>query len=252
MSAAAPLSQGINTLSRILYSMDGPHEGPLADIPSSWSWGSHPEVDAVQPPPGWMAATAWGQVYADANFATREPSQGTVRVELKDMAMSVFSNSQHRWVAVESTPQVSGTHYVDNFSGNSSIGADWQTEPDGGISSSLVAGYNVHFWPTGSRASLPIAASDIGAVYTTVQARLIGANVASAHYLLNVGGDWWQTPTAAYPNNSQIGQGRFMYLSGNWAAYNFWTGGTYSAQPPGWSDSQMTSSNPPANAMGAP
>jgi hypothetical protein len=89
-------------------------------------------------------------------------------------------------------------------------------------------------------------------VYVTVQARLIGASVGSAHYLLNVGGDWWQTPTAPYPNNAGIGEGRFMAVSGSWGAYDFWTGGSYSANPPGWTDAQMSGSNAPIDAMGLP
>jgi hypothetical protein len=242
--------QTLNSVSRILYSMDGPYEAPIADVPTSWSWGSHPVIDSVSPPSGYSSATAWGTVYANANFANSEPAQGSVRVELKNIEMYFWSNSQQRWVKAQGTTQVGGEHYVDNFANNSSIACDWQSEPDGGLSSALILGYNVHFWPTGSRATYPISASDIGGVYTTVQARLIGANVGSAHYLLNVGGDWWQSQTAAYPNNSGIGVGRYMALSGSWAAYNFWTGGSYA--PPGWSDAQMSASNPPVDAMGLP
>jgi len=251
-TTAAPKASGVNSSTRILYSMDGAHEGPLADIPSSWSWGAHPSVGDVSPPSGWTSATAWGQVYADANFAGSEPAQGSVRVELKNMQSYVWSNSQSKWLQVQGTTQVDGAHYVDNFANNASIACDWRTEGDGGISSGLVAGYNVHFWPTGSRPTLPVPASDIGGVYTTVQARLIGTNVANAHYLLNVGGDWWQTPSALYPNNAGVGEGRFMSLSGSWAAYDFWTGGAYSANPPGWTDPQMTASNAPVDAMGLP
>jgi len=242
MSGTPPVSL-INPISRVLYSMDGPHESLLAGVPAGWSWGSHPSVDAVTPPAGMSSMTAWGQVYASAGAA--EPPQGTVRVELMNMAAYVWSNAHHQWVLAQDTADVDGGHFVQDFSGNAAIAADWRVEPDGGISAAMVPGYNLHFWPTGSRPNLPIPASDVGGAYVTVQARLIGSAVASAHYVADVGGDWWRTPSSPYDqgeNNPGIGEGRFMYLSGSWAAYDFWTGGAYATHPVGWTDEQMASS----------
>src|SRR5581483_11854525 len=222
-TTAAPAST-LNSLARIDYCMDGPHEGLLHGVPPSWSWGSHPTVGNATNGAD-AAITSWGQVYADVNAT--EPSSG-VRVELKNMETYVWSLSQRRWLRVQATVQVSGDHYVEDFANNASIAADWQTEPDGGISSSMVGGYNLHFWPTGSRGS--VAPSDIGAVYTTYQARLIGPNAAAARYLANVGGDWWLNTTVGYgdgTNNPGIGQGRFVYLSTNWNSVDFYTGGAY-------------------------
>jgi hypothetical protein len=224
-TSAAAWSPSTNPVSRALYSMDGPHEGPMAGIPASFSWRSHPVVESVQPAAGWDSATAWGVVYADANDASSEPAQGSVRVELRDMQLHVWSDTQSAWLQVQGTAPVTGAHYLEDFAGNANVPADLRAEADGGVSSALIAGYNLHVWPSGDRPALPVPASDIGAVYVTVQARLIGAGAASARYLLGVGADWWQTPTAAFPANAGIGTGRFMYLSGSWASYDFWTGG---------------------------
>jgi hypothetical protein len=230
--------------------MDGPHEGPLHGVPSSWSWALHPTIDSAFNNQD-TAMTAWGQIYADANAV--EPSSG-VRIEIKNMEAYVWSLSQRRWLRVQGTVQVSGGHYAEDFANNASISADWQSEPDGGISSGMVAGYNLHFWPSAGRGS--VAASDIGGVYTTYQARLIGANAGAAKYLANVGGDWWLNATIGYgngTNNPGIGQGRFVYLSQSWSAVDFYTGGQYGAAVPGaWTDAQLAASNPPIDAMGLP
>ncbi len=259
-TTAAPAT-GLNSVARIEYSMAGPHEGQMQGVPTSWSWGSHPEVDDAIPGGGngrFPYMTAWGQVYPDANAT--EPAQGSVRVEVKNMEAYVFSKSRHAWVRVQGTVQVGGAWFVDSWA--SSRTPDWRTEADGGVSVSMPTdGEFFHFWPSAGRGQLPIAQSDVGGVYTTYQARLIGAAAGTARLLANVGGDWWvdaSSPnnggTGPNGNNDQIGEGRFMYLSPNWSAIDFYTGGVYgpSAYPPAWPGSQLAASNPPLDAMGLP
>jgi len=248
-TAGAPQST-INSMTQILSSMDDADEGPLAGVPSDYSWCCHPVVYDVQPPTGYDSATPWGQVYADANYTNHEPRG--VQVEIENLAMFVWSNSESQWVEVVESQQVAGAHYVNDYDGNSSAPLHWTTQPDGGVSASMVNGYNIQFWITGTRPTLPIPASDIGAVYTQFQARLIGTGLSSAYFLANAGADWWETPTADYPDNAGVGQGRFVFLTGNWQAFDFWTGGAYSTNPPGWTDAQMEASNPPLDPMGEP
>jgi hypothetical protein len=259
-SSFSTLSTSLNSVARIGYSMNGPHEGQMQGVPTSWSWGSHPEVDNPVPNPtsrfDW--STAWGQVYPDANAT--EAAQGSVRVEVKHMEEFVYSASQHKWLRVQGTVGVGGAWFVDNWS--SSRTPDWRTEADGGVSVSMPTdGEFFHFWPSSGRGQLPIAPSDVAAVYTTYQARLIGTNAANAKFLANVGADWWVNATSPNNgvtgptgNNEQVGEGRFMYLSSNWSAIDFYSGGTYgpAAYPPAWGASQLASSNPPIDAMGLP
>jgi hypothetical protein len=198
---------------------------------------------------GYSAITGWGVIYADANAG--EPPAGTVRVELKNLETYVWSISQTKWLRVQATVQVTGGHYFEDFANNASIDPDWQTEPDGGISSGMVTGYNLHIFPSSRSA---VTASDIGGVYVTYDARLIGANAGSARYLADAGADWWQTTTAPYPGNTGVGMGRYTYLAPNWTAIDFYTGGVYgpAAYPPAWTAAQLAASNPPIDAMGAP
>ncbi|MFI5240708.1 MAG: dockerin type I domain-containing protein [Candidatus Saccharimonadia bacterium] len=246
----------LNSVARILYDMIAPHEGVLHGVPLSYSWASTPTVGNPTPPTGMGAITAWGQIYADAT--TTEPAN--VRVEMKNMETYLWSNSAQKWNRVQSTVTIQGAHYVEDFVGNVSIAADARTEADGGISTTMVSGYNFHFYPP-SRATVPNP-SDVGAVFTTYQARLIldnpaGANnLAQAKYLANVGADWWVNTTIGFGtgnNNPGVGQGRFTYLTSNWQAENFYTGGpTASGLAGAWAPTQLQANPPPLDGMGLP
>jgi hypothetical protein len=248
-----PVQSGINSVDRILFSMNGPHEGAPHGVPTYWSWAQHPDLGAVTPPAGMSSITGWGQIYADASNA----HPANVRVELRNMETYVWSKSNHAWTRVQADPHVDGGHFVEDFAGNSAIPTDLRAEPDGGNSTGMVSGYNFHFWPAAGRGTLPNP-SDIGAVYTTVQARLILDNPAGpdnrsqARYLANMGGDWWRTTTAPFgdgTNNPAIGEGRFTYLTPNWTAIDFYTGGPVVSAPNSWTETQLLNSPPPINVM---
>jgi hypothetical protein len=239
---------------RILYSMNGLHEGAPHGVPTYWSWAEKPSLQNATPPAGMSAITGWGQIYADATNA--QPAN--VRVELRNMETYVWSDSNHAWTRVQSAAHVEGAHFVEDFSGNSSIPTDLRAESDGGTSTAMVSGYNFHFWPANGRGNLPNP-SDVGAVFTTVQARLIlddpsgPDNRNQARYLANTGADWWRTTTAPYgdgTNNPGVGQSRFTYLTTNWTAIDFYTGGPIATAPGSWTQTQLQTSNPPTNAIG--
>ena len=240
----------LNSVATIQYDMDGPHEAAPAGVPTDWSWAQHPVVDNAVPPSDCTSLTAWGTVYAVAGAT--EPTG--VRVELKDIESYVFLKSQDKWVRAQASVQVTGWHDANDFS-NSGLAVNWNSEPDGGISADLVSGHNVEFYPTGARGT--IDPSDVAGAYTTVQARLIGPDAATAQYLANMGGDWWQNATVGYGDGSHnpgIGQGRFVRLGTNWQAVSFYSGGGYgpAAYPPGWGAAQLAASNPPLDGMGLP
>ena len=251
-SAAAAVT--INSLDRILYSMNGPHEGAPHGVPTSFSWAQGPSLRSVGPPAGMSAITSWGQIYADSS----DSRPANVRVELRNMETYVWSNSRNEWTRVQADAHVDGAHYLEDFAGNSSMPANLRAEADGGVSTTMDSGYNFHFWPAGERGTLT-EPSDVGAVYTTMQARLIlddpngPDNRSQARYLANAGADWWRTTTASFGdgnNNPGVGQSRFTYLTSDWTAINFYTGGPIATAPNSWSEDQLRTSNPPTNAMG--
>ncbi|HSX47872.1 MAG TPA: hypothetical protein VLF63_03795 [Patescibacteria group bacterium] len=246
-----------NTVPHILYSMESPHEGIPHGVPSSYPWQSQPIVKRPIPPAGWAAVTTWGQIYADAT--TVEPSN--VRVEVKNIECYLWSISSKKWLRTQAYATVVGGHYLEDFSTNSPLSAALRTEPDGGISTTMISGYNFHFYPT-ARAII-VNPTDIGAVFTTYQARLIvdnptgPNNISTARYLANVGGDWWKNTTIGYGgiavNNAGIGQGRFTYLTGSWQAEDFYTGGPVaSGLANAWTEAQLQANPPTLDGMGPP
>ena len=252
--ASVPAAGKINSLDRILYSMSGPHEGAPHGVPTSFSWAKSPSLQNVTPPAGMSAITGWGQIYSDASNV--QPAN--VRVELRNMETYVWSNTNHAWTRVQAAAHVDGAQYVEDFAGNAAVPASVRSEADGGVSTGMVSGFNFHFWPAGERGNLTDP-GDIGAVYTTVQGRIIldnpsgPDNRSQSRYLANTGADWWRTLMATFgdgTNNPGVGQSRFTYLTNDWTAINFYTGGPIASAPDSWSEDQVRTSNPPTNAMG--
>ena len=233
--------------------MNSSHEGAPHGVPSYWSWAQKPSLQSASPPAGMSAVTSWGQIYSDSS--NTQPAN--VRVELRNMETYVWSNSGHAWIRVQTNSRVDGAHFVEDFAGNAAVPTDLRNEPDGGNSTGMVSGYNFHFWPTDGHASLPNP-SDIGGVYTTVQARLIlddpsgPDNRSQARYIANTGADWWRTANASYgdgSNNPGIGQGRFTYVTSSWTALDFYTGGPIATAPGSWTEAQLRNNPPPVNVM---
>ncbi|HUD03376.1 MAG TPA: hypothetical protein VMR51_01150, partial [Patescibacteria group bacterium] len=249
----------INSISKIIYDMNGPYEGCLHGVPSYYSWVTYPDSSGAYPPSGMTAMTVWGLIYADCT--TTEPSN--VRIEMRNMESYYWSIGQQKWIRMQAQAQPGGAHYFEDFTGNTSISADLRSESDGGISTTMVTGYNFHFYPS-NRGSLPANPGDVGGIFTTYQARLIldnpagPNNLSSAKYLAESGADWWANLTIGFgsgDNNPGIGQGRFTYLTTNYTAINFWTGGDWVIENDHggtglWTNAQITQNPPPLDAMG--
>jgi hypothetical protein len=230
--------------------MDWPHAGCPHGVPTYYSWQSVPEVDDATDASAQPLTIPWGQIYADCTAT--EPTN--VRIELRNIEEWLWSKSQSKWVEVATSPTVNGGHFSECFCGSDGPQPNWRQESDGGISSTMVAGYNLHFWTTAGRVPIQLPASGIGAVYSTFEARLIlddptgPNNLAQAKYLANAGADWWSANGAQNPSP---GMGRFTYLTTSWQAEDFYTGSgpdnTYgpSAYPPGWTNLQLEAFAPP-------
>ena len=233
--------------------MNAAGDGAPHGVPTYWSWAQKPSLQSVTPPAGMSAITGWGQIYSDASNV--QPAN--VRVELRNMETYVWSNTNHAWTRVQAAAHVDGAHFVEDFAGNAATPTDLRAEPDGGVSTGMASGFNFHFWPATGRGALPNP-SDVGGVYTTVQARLILDNPSGpdnrgqARYLANTGGDWWRTTSIGYgdgTNNPGVGQSRFTYVTSDWTAINFYTGGPIAIAPNSWTEAQLRASVPPVNLM---
>ena len=214
------------TLEEIIGDMKLPHEGLPHGIPASYNWQAKPRPGAVEPPAGWTAAIAWGQVYewAGGNTATN------TRIQIKDLALYYLSKKDNKWHLLQSSFRVEGANYREDFVDDVNKPADIRVESDGSISTTCGGGYNFHFWPSTGRSKFP--ANEVAGCFVTVKARLIVGDKTKpddrnkAKYLMSVGGDWWQSLTAPwdqFKTNADMGIGRFRFISNEWKSFNMYS-----------------------------
>ena len=150
-------------------------------------------------------------------------------VELGNVEAYTLSKSTGNWRKLQGCVAPRGAAYLDDFSGDAYTPAQEVAQSNGMIAITAGGGYNFHFAPY-QRAT--ITPTDIAAIFTTCQARLVIANPngpddrANAKFILNMGGDYWRTLTDSFgdgANNPGIGQGRFKWVTENWQAFNFCT-----------------------------
>lgn len=256
-----PPPGSFNTVQNVLDAMGKPSEGQpqgFAFVPPALSYN--------KPPPEAGFLSGWGQIFVEKGAAI----PANVRIEVKNFESYVWSLTQQKWVAVQATrtwPPLGGAYYKYGFATLVPVTTVLRQEPDGGFSVPVPpAGYLWHYWPV---THAPIVPADVGAVFTTHQARLIldnpsgPDNLASARYLGDSGGDFWQakgTPINGHTNVG-VGFGRFEYITAQWKALNFYTGGPPSVMASGhspadhaaaWTEAQLIASRPPLDGMGAP
>jgi hypothetical protein len=219
-------TQTINSLETIISDMKLPHEGKPHGVPEHYGWAKGPGMESGNDPAAFGAIIAWGQVYEDAEG---NPAKNT-RVQLKDIKAYLLSKKDGKWRFIQSSRDVAGAAYVEDFAGDVNKPADIRKEADGSMSVKAGGGYNFHFWPSTGRVEMD--PEDIGGVFTTIQARLIidDPNMpddrAKARYLLNMGGDYWLNLNAKWDNwttNKGIAMGRFKYIKPEWQAFNMTT-----------------------------
>lgn len=216
----------INSIETIIYDMTSTHEGTPSGLPLDLHWVREPRVGMGHDTEGFKAMTAWGQVYeaAEGNPATN------TRVQIRNIQAYMLSEQDGKWHLLHSSKKVDGAAYREDFVDDVHKPADIRHDTEDSVSVKLEPGYNYHFWPAGDRAV--IDPNDIAGIFTTVQARLViddpqqPDDRSKARYLLNVGGDYWQSVDAQWDNwttNGDIGMGKFKYLTSKWQAFNMTT-----------------------------
>jgi len=218
------ISAQINSLTTIIDDMKLPHEGIPHGIPLSYDWAKKPRINWGNDPKGFSALQAWGQIYEDTsgNYANN------TRVQVRNLKAYILNKKDNKWHLIQSSLDVEGMEFAEDFNDNKNRPPDIRNEPDEGISVRTGGGNNFHFWTIGGRAN--IALMEIGGIFITIQARLVLQDPklpddrSKARYLLSVGADYWKDLTiewhGTYVNNGDVGLGRFKYVTSDWNAYN--------------------------------
>ncbi len=222
----AQTQKPINSIATIIYDMSPPHEGMPQGVPTNLNWASGPRVGMGDNPKGFKAMTAWGQLY---EAATGNPATNS-RVQIKNIKAYMLSKQDGKWHLLQRSKKVDGAAYREDYTGDVNKPANIRYHKNGSVSVKAGQGYNFHFWCANGRAS--VDSNDIAGIFTTVQARLIIDNPqqaddrSKARYLLSMGGDYWLSLTAKWDNwttNSDIGIGKFKYVTTRWQAFNMVT-----------------------------
>jgi hypothetical protein len=226
LSAFSWVNHAQTTLEEIVGDMTLPHEGLPHGVPESYDWQAGPRKGAVEPPEGWTAVIAWGQLY---EWAERNPATNT-RVQIKDLEMYYLSKADSKWHLLQKSVKVDGNAYVEDFVDDINKPADKRNESDGSISVTCGGGFNFHFWPSPGRVQFP--ANEVAGCFVTVKARLIVDDALKpddrdqARFVISVGGDWWESLTAQWDQwktNRDMGIGRFRFVTSEWKSFNMFS-----------------------------
>jgi Ca2+-binding RTX toxin-like protein len=202
-------------------------EGKPHGVPDYYGWSIKPRIYKGNDPGDFQAMIAWGQVYEEAggNPATNS------RVQLQNIQTFILSKSTGQWVKIQDSQAVDGAAFRENYVGNVNRPANGIKLPDGSIAVTAGQGFNYHFWPASGK--IEIDPNDIAGIVTSVEARLVVADPSqpddrnSANYVLNMGGDYWRNTSVPWNgldvNNSEIGQGRFKYVTSEWQTFSMST-----------------------------
>jgi len=213
---------------------EGVPNGAIDSAGRKIGWAHHPRVwRGNRMLPGWSHGIATGMIYT-ANGTAPVPG---VRVAVRNLRLFVKPLRTRRWCLLDATPAPHGALFLENFANDTTVPADVQTQPNGGVSVGLVAGRNFHFW--GQRVAMPTGG--VGGVYSEYEARLIGdagtprVALLRAAYLAAASADYWKSATAPSGHvqvfNEDVAIARFKWLTPRWRLFTMNSNGGPATAP---------------------
>ncbi|WP_406609389.1 hypothetical protein [Agarivorans sp. JK6] len=211
---------------RLSDDMSLPHQMLPSGVPSSYDWSHVPRLGYGNYPGEFSAFLSWGQAY----LAAGSESVDNVRIQIAHLTSYVLDSEDSLWYVLQSSADVDGHYYREDFVDDENKMADRRKEGLGS-SVSLTADYNFHFWPKSSGRKA-ISESRIAGVISVVAARLVlddpegPDNRDQAQYLMSVGSDYWLDKQAGWQQwttNGDVGIGRFSRISNDWQWFTMHT-----------------------------
>jgi hypothetical protein len=232
-------SPQLTALAEVIY-QNTPGNSQGLPVGLSWNRGASSTKKLMGAPAGFSALTAWAQVYQQSGVPV-SPDNASDTVQVQDFTTYILLTTG-TWVEAQSQAQsgVSGAHYVADFSDDAHIPFNVQKLPDGSASiDAPPAGYNNHFWPTGTASFTP---GTVAGVF--VEARM-KTNDRNANLVAQLGADWWRYAGAPYAgvnvNNIAVGINDWTKLTTQWKALYFTT-----------LSAQQLEANPPPKLLSSP
>ncbi|WP_411994662.1 hypothetical protein [Agarivorans sp. DSG3-1] len=204
---------------RLSDDMSLPHQMLPSGVPNTYDWFQVPRLGFGNYPGEFSAFLSWGQAYLAAGT---EPVDN-VRIQMAHLNSYVLDSLDMRWYVLQSSSDVAGRHYREDFVDDVNKPADLRTETLGS-SVTMTPGYNFHFWPKHSGRK-GVSESRIAGVISVVAARLVlddptgPDNRDQAQYLMSVGSDYWLNKLAGWQQwttNGDVGIGRFSRINNDW------------------------------------
>ncbi|MBR1156022.1 hypothetical protein [Bradyrhizobium sp. JYMT SZCCT0428] len=228
-------------LDAIFQNTPGQSEGYAVGVPRGFAWcgGWYKPAGDSPPPSNFTAVTAKGQIYPKEGARAFSGKDG---ITIRNAKTYVHLSTTREWVLVQdqATDEITGAHFVADFSPNAGKPMKLSSQPDRSVViSAPPAGYNDHFWPA-QRGKY--AAGSVDGVYVQMDMR---TNDPNMKFVASVGADWWLDASAGVLSDvvtvSGAGQSNWVELSTRWSTLRFYS----------WSIAQLQADPPPPLADSA-
>ncbi len=200
------------------------HEGIPSGVPETYNWVEGPRIGYGNfPPEGWNAFLPWGQVYLEKGATPK----ASTWFQIKNLQAWYLSEKSNTWIEWVNTSTIDGANYAENFQDDANIPADIVVNGINGISSTLQAGYNFHFWNGEGRTS--IDPDDIAGIWVSLESRIVQNaegdenDTEPPKLLMGAGADYWRSLDAPWDNfttNGDVMIGRFRFLTNEWQTFH--------------------------------
>lgn len=187
-------------------------------LPPSYSWypANKPPMDGNNAcPSGWSSGTGYFVVYPEDLAAEGKPSEPWVGgfMFIKDCVTQLHRRDSNVWDTVQNSAQapyaIACARMIGTQSGNTGYALQCPKQSDGSFKIELPPlSYCNHGWPN-ARASFNPNVYDHA--FHSFKIKLDNPN---SDMLVQAGFDWWQSPSAPFPNNRGSGCCAWVRING--------------------------------------
>jgi hypothetical protein len=218
-----PAVAGAATLPELLASdMSTPHEMRPHGVPTNYAWYNGPFVSPPAPS-NYSAFTIWGQVYQCENAGYDADDV----VEIKNL--QTWTKDAAGWHGPYQNGEITGATYKEDYTGAAGpVDLVVNGAPASYVKMRMTENRMFHFYP---KVRAPYDPATVTSVVVLGEARYIAYGGSGQCKVLGLGGDYWLSYNAFYPNLKGAVLGRLKHLDGGFRVFSA-TIGDPGAGPP--------------------